>query len=145
MSLVRFSNRYPSLFDRLFENDMFDWTNRNFSDTNTTLPSVNIKENTEGYDVEVAAPGFNKGDFNIELNNDVLTISSEKRVENETKDGEQFTNREFSYQSFTRSFTLPVTVESEKITAKYKNGILNVTIPKKEEAKPKPIKQIAIS
>ena len=145
MSLVKFSNQYPSLFDRFFDNDMFDWNNRNFSNTNTTLPSVNIKENPEEYSVEVAAPSFEKEDFNIELNNDVLTISSEKKVENETKEDERFTKREFSYQSFSRSFTLPVTVEREKINAKYENGILRIVIPKKEEAKPKPVKQIAVS
>ena len=145
MSLVRFSNQFPSLFDRFFENDMFDWSNRNYSTTNTTLPSVNIKEDTEGYKVEVAAPGFSKKDFKIEINNDVLTISSEKKVEDETKEGEQFTKREFSYQSFSRSFSLPHTVENEKISAKYENGILNIIIPKREEAKPKPSRQIAIS
>lgn len=144
MSLVRFRNPVPSLFDRFFENDMFDWSNRNFSDTNTTLPSVNVKEDAEGFKVEMAAPGFEKGDFKIELDNDVLTISSEKKIENETKEDERFTKREFSYQSFCRSFTLPVTVENEKIAAKYENGILNISIPKKEEAKPKPVKQIAI-
>ena len=74
----------------------------------------------------------------------MLTISSEKKTENETKEGEQFTRREFSYQSFSRSFTLPETVESEKIKAKYDNGILKLNIPKKEEAKPKPVKQIEI-
>ena len=145
MSLVKFSNLYPSLFDRFIENDMFDWTNKNYSNTNTTLPSVNIKESPEAFEVEVAAPGFEKTDFNIEQNNDILTVSSEKKIEKETKDNEQFTKKEFSYQSFSRSFTLPVTVESEKITAKYENGILKIVIPKKEEAKPKPIKQIAIS
>ena len=145
MSLVRFSNQFPSLFDRFFENDMFDWSNRNYSTTNTTLPSVNIKEDTEGYRVEVAAPGFSKKDFRIEINNDVLTISSEKKVEDETKEGEQFTKREFSYQSFSRSFSLPHTVENDKISAKYENGILNINIPKREEAKPKPSRQIAIS
>ena len=145
MSLVKFSNLYPSLFDRFIENDMFDWTNKNFSNTNTTLPSVNIKESLDAFEVEVAAPGFEKTDFNIEQNNDILTVSSEKKIEKETKDNEQFTKKEFSYQSFSRSFTLPVTVESEKITAKYENGILKIVIPKKEEAKPKPIKQIAIS
>lgn len=145
MSLVRFSNQKPSLFDRFFENDMLDWTNRNFSSTNTTLPSVNIIENDDSFEVEVAAPGFEKNDFNVELNNAVLTVSSEKQIENETKDDERFTKREFSYQSFSRSFTLPETVESDKITAKYENGILNIVIPKKEEAKPKPIIQIAIS
>lgn len=143
MTLARFSNLMPSVFDRFFEGDAFDWANKNFSDTNTTLPSVNIKENDEQFEVEVAAPGFEKNDFNIEINNDVLQISSEKKVENEDKDG-KYTRREFSYQSFCRSFTLPNTVDSEKINAQYKEGILNITIPKKEEAKPKPAKRIEI-
>ena len=144
MSLVKFSNQMPGLFDRFFENDMFDWSNRNYSNTNTTLPAVNIKEDKDGFDVEMSAPGFEKDDFKIELNNSLLTISSEKKVENETNEGQQFTRREFSYQSFSRSFTLPETVEGEKIVAKYKNGILSICIPKKEEAKPKPVKQIEI-
>ena len=144
MSLVRFSNQLPSMFDRLFEGDLFDWSNRNFSLTNTTLPSVNIKENADAFTVEVAAPGFEKGDFKLQLNHDVLTISSEKQVENETKEGEQFTKREFSYQSFTRSFTLPHTADGDKIEAAYDNGILKVSIPKKEEAKPKPSRTIEI-
>ncbi len=144
MSLVRFSNQLPSMFDRFFEGDLFDWSNRNFSLTNTTLPSVNIKENTEAFTVEVAAPGFNKSDFKLELNHDLLTISSEKKVENETKEGEQFTKREFSYQSFSRSFTLPQTADGEKIEASYEHGILTVCIPKREEAKPKPTRTIEI-
>ncbi len=144
MSLVRFSNQFPSLFDRFFENDIFDWTNNNYSATNTTLPSVNVKENAESYEVEVAAPGFNKEDFKVELNNNMLHISSEKKLENETKEGERFTKKEFSYQSFSRSFSLPMTIENEKISAKYEKGILQISIPKKEEAKPKPVKQIAI-
>jgi HSP20 family protein len=145
MSLVRFSGNYPSLFDRFFENDLFDWSNRNYSTTNTTLPSVNIKESADDFEVEVAAPGLGKADFNIELNHDLLTISSNKKVENETKTGQQFTKREFSYQSFSRSFTLPNTADSDKIAAKYENGILKVIIPKKEESKPKPARQINIS
>lgn len=145
MSLIRFQNQFPSLLDRFFDNDMLDWSSRHFSDTNTTVPSVNIIEDTEKFKVEVAAPGLTKEDFKIELDNNVLSVTSEKKVENETKEGARFTKKEFSYQSFSRSFTLPVTVENEQITAKYDNGILNVFIPKKEEAKPKPIKQIAIS
>ncbi len=133
MSLVRFSRNYPSLFDRFFENDLFDWSNKNFSTTNTTLPSVNIKESKENFAVEVAAPGLVKEDFKIELNNDLLTVSSEKKIENETSADQQFTCREFSYQSFSRSFTLPNIADGEKIAAKYENGILTVTIPKKEE------------
>lgn len=145
MSLVRFSNAYPTLFDRFFDNDLFDWSNRNFSSTNTTLPSVNIKETNDDFEVEVAAPGFSKTDFKIELNHDVLTVSSDKEIENETKDGQQFTRREFSYQSFSRSFTLPNSADSDKIKALYENGILKIVIPKKEEAKPKPARQIAIA
>ncbi len=145
MDLVRFSNNVPSIFNRFFDNEMLDWNNRHFSNTNTTLPSVNIKENTDEFLVEVAAPGLKKIDFNIEVENDTLTISSEKQLENEEKEGERVTKREFSYQSFTRSFSLPVLVERENITAKYENGILNITIPKKEEAKPQPPKKIEIS
>lgn len=145
MTLMRFSNRYPTLFDRFFENDLFDWSNRNFSATNTTVPAVNIKEDEEKFEVAIAAPGFDKKDFKLELNNDVLTISSEKEVQNELKNNEQYSKQEFSYQSFSRSFTLPNTVHNEKISAKYDKGILYVRIPKREEAKPKPVKQISIS
>lgn len=144
MTLMKFSDQFPSVFNRFFENDLFDWSTRNFSDTNTTLPSVNIKEDINGFEVDMAAPGFEKNDFKIELLNNLLTISSEKKVETETKEGQQFTRQEFSYQSFSRSFTLPNTVEGEKIMAKYENGILKVVIPKKEEAKPKPVKKIEI-
>jgi HSP20 family protein len=145
MSTVRFLNHQPSVFDRFFENDLFNWSNRNYSNTNTTLPSVNIKENSESFEVEMAAPGLAKNDFNIELNHDLLTISSDKETGKETTDGQEFTQREFSYQSFSRSFTLPNSADSEKIKAKYENGILKVVIPKKEEAKPKPARQISIS
>ncbi|MPN05885.1 Alpha-crystallin [bioreactor metagenome] len=85
-----------------------------------------------------------KGDFKISVNQGILSISSEKKMENETKEGEQFTRREFSYQSFCRSFSLPLSVDSEKIAAKYDNGILTVSIPKREEAKPKPERTIEI-
>jgi HSP20 family protein len=145
MSIVKFSNHFPSVFDRFFDNELFDWSNRNFSSTNTTLPSVNIKESADGFEVELAAPGLEKSDFRIELNHDQLTISSEKEKTNEINEGQQFTKREFSYQSFSRSFTMPNTVDSEKINAKYENGILKVQIPKKDEAKPRPPKQISIS
>ncbi|HEY5592847.1 MAG TPA: Hsp20/alpha crystallin family protein [Paludibacter sp.] len=144
MSLVRFSNQVPSLFDRFIEGDLFDWSNRNYSLTNTTLPSVNIKKNNDAFVVDVAAPGFDKNDLKLELNNDLLTISSEKKVETETKEGEQFTKREFSYQSFSRSFTLPNIADAEGIVANYENGILRVSIPKKEEAKPRPSRMIEI-
>jgi HSP20 family protein len=145
MSLLRFSNHQPSVFDRFFENDLFDWSNRNFSNTNTTLPSVNIMESAEEFEVEVAAPGLTKNDFKIQLNHDLLTISSDKEIENETNNGQSFTLREFSYQSFSRSFTLPNIVDYGKIAAKYENGILKVIIPKKEEVKANLAKTIEIN
>lgn len=143
MAITKFTGMYPSLFDRFLEGDLFDWSNKNYSTTNTTLPSVNIKEDNDGFEVEMAAPGLKKEDFKIELNGDLLTISSEKN-EDDVKDEKRYTRREFSYQSFTRSFTLPNIADSGKINAKYHNGILTVEIPKKEEAKPKPPKKIAI-
>jgi HSP20 family protein len=132
----------PSLSDGFFGDDMF----ARFFDTpaNTTMPAVNIKEGKEEFSIEVAAPGFEKKDFKIDLNNNVLEISSEKEEKNE-ENGDKLMRCEFKYSSFKRYFTLPDTIESEKIKASYKDGILNVTIPKKDEAKVKPIRQISIS
>jgi len=145
MTLVRYQNQLPSLFDKFFNNELEGWNRKNYSTTNTTLPSVNIKENKDSFIVDVAAPGFEKTDFNIELNNDLLIVSSEKSTDEELKEDEKVSKQEFSYQSFKRSFTLPELVNDEKISAKYENGILSIIIPKKDEAKPKPIKQIVIS
>jgi HSP20 family protein len=148
MSLVKRENYSPtwsSFFNDFLNRDWYDWNNQNYSLTNTTIPAVNIKETENEFEVDMAAPGMKKEDFKIELNNNVLTISSEKQTENETKDGKNVTRREFSYQSFSRSFTLPAIVETDQITAKYENGLLRVNIPKKEEAKPKPMKQIQVS
>ncbi len=144
MTLVRYQNPMPTMFERFFNNELVNWGRDNYSETDTTLPSVNIKETADAFEVEVAAPGFDKSDFNIELDNNLLTISSEKKVENEVKEDEKITRQEFSYQSFKRTFTLPEIVEGDKITAKYENGILSLTIPKKDEAKPKPVKQIKV-
>lgn len=144
MSLMKFSNQFPSLFDHFFENDFFNWSNDNYSSTNTTLPSVNISENNEGFMVEMAAPGLNKKDFKIELNNHVLTISSERKKEKSSKENAKLNRKEFSYESFFRSFSLPNSIDNSKINAEYTNGILKINIPKKEEAKPKPPKQIEI-
>ena len=146
MSLVRFTQ---SPLDRFFDNDLFDWSNRNFSKTETTLPSVNVRENEEEFLIDVAAPGLEKKDFKIEVNDDVLTVSSEKQEESETKDekgkhGGRFTKREFSYQAFMRSFTLPADADADKVTASYDKGILTVLVPKKEETKPKTARMIEI-
>jgi HSP20 family protein len=148
MSLIKRENYSPtwsSFFNDFLNRDWYDWSNQNYSLTNTTIPSVNIKENENEFEVEMAAPGMAKDDFRIELNNTLLTISSEKQSVNQTGEGKNVTRREFSYQSFSRSFALPAIVETDKIAAKYENGILRVNIPKKDEAKPKPLKQIQVS
>jgi HSP20 family protein len=147
MSLVKRENYLPTwsgFFNDFLNRDWYDWTNQNYSQTNTTIPSVNIKETEDEFEVEMAAPGMKKEDFRIELNNSVLAISSEKQSGDEIKDGKNVTRREFSYQSFSRSFALPAIVETDRITAKYENGIVRVNIPKKEELKPKPLKQIQV-
>ena len=144
MKLARFNNYHPSMFDNWFDNDLFNWEYNNH-EAEATLPAVNIKENADAFKVEMAVPGFDKKDFKINLDHNVLTISSEKKVENEHKNGEHYTCREYSYQSFSRSFTLPEAANGDKISAKYDNGILNIEIPKREEAKPKPMRQIAIA
>jgi HSP20 family protein len=137
---------FGSLIDQFFNNDFFDWSNRNFSVTNTTLPAVNIKEDNDKFQVEVAAPGLKKEDFKVEVNHNVLSISSEKREEKtEGQEGGTYTRREFSYQSFVRSFSLPESVDADKIEASYNDGVLVLNIPKREEAKPKPARLIQIS
>jgi len=85
-----------------------------------------------------------KNDFKIEVNQGILKISSEKREETESKENDKYSRKEFSYQAFCRSFTLSMTVDSDKIAAKYENGILTVALPKIEEAKPKPVRMIDI-
>lgn len=105
---------------------------------------VNIKETPDAFSVDMAVPGLNKSNFHIDLDNQVLSISAEITEENEAKD-EKYTRREFGYSSFKRSFTLPETVDDSQIKANYQEGILSVYLPKKEEAKKKPPKRIAIA
>lgn len=149
MSLVRRNDPFPrmtSLFDDFFANDGRNWGINNFSATNTTLPAVNIKETGEAFEVEMAAPGMNKDDFRIELDGNQLTISSEKHTEDEQKEGDRYTRREFSYQSFQRVFQLPKdVVDSDKIGARYENGVLHLVIPKKEEARQRPPRMIQVA
>ncbi len=140
-------NSWPALFDDFFNKDLFfDWNNSNFSNTGTTLPAVNVKETSDSFVVEMAAPGMKKEDFKIELDNNMLTICSEHKNEREDKEGDKYTRKEFSYQSFQRSFQLSRdTVDADKIQARYENGVLHLTIPKREEVKQKPARQIDIS
>jgi HSP20 family protein len=140
------TNSLPGLFDDFFTRDLFDWGNTNYSTSGTTLPAVNVKETNDTFEVEMAAPGMKKEDFKVELNNNVLTISSEHKHEHEEKDGEKYNRREFSYQSFQRSFQLSrEAVDADNIQARYENGVLRLTIPKREEVKQKPARLINIS
>jgi len=150
MTLARLSNNwvpsFPSLIDKFFEGDLMDWNSSNFAGEQSTLPAVNVKENDNEFQIEVAAPGLKKDDFKLNFDNGRLTISSEKREEREEKEGEKITRKEFSYTSFQRSFTIAENVvNADKISAKYADGILHVILPKREEVKPKPAKQIKIS
>ena len=142
--MVKRSTYLPStsFFDDFSMRDLFDWPA--WSNERSTLPRVNISETNDEFRVELAAPGMNKDDFHIELDNDTLTIHSEVSGSTEEKE-QEFTRREFSYQSFRRSFYLPNTVQADKIRAKYQDGILRLQIPKKEEARNKPAKKIVIS
>ncbi len=147
MSLIKRNeaNWLPSVFDDMFKTDWLGGTT-NVNSIGTSIPAVNIQESDENFLVAVAAPGKTKEDFQIELDNDVLTISSEEKKENETseKNG-RFTRREFSYRNFKRAFSLPETVDSEKISAAYNNGVLEITLPKKEEAKVQAKRMIEIA
>lgn len=147
MSLTkRNTMNFPALFDDFIGRELFNWGNGNFSATSTTVPSVNIRETNDTFEVEMAVPGMDKKDFSIQLEGNTLTISSAKKSSQETKEGENYTRREFSYQSFQRSFDLPRdVVEAENIAARYENGLLQLTIPKKEEVKKKGPRMIEIS
>lgn len=133
------------MFDDMFNTD---WSNNHVTRNaiGTHIPAVNVKESPDAFSVEVAAPGKAKADFNIELDHNVLTISSEAKEEHSSEnDREKFTRREYSYRSFKRSFTLPESVDSTKIVANYDQGILRIILPKREEAKVDPKRLIAIN
>lgn len=140
--MLRNSRFLPSFTDDFFGKDfmadIFD------SSVNKTIPEVNVIENAEAFMIEVAAPGLEKKDFKIDLNNNVLTISSEREAK-QVDEKEKYIRREFSYSSFQRSFSLPESVDSDKIKANHKDGILKIEIPKRDEAKEKPKREIKIS
>ncbi|GGW79485.1 Hsp20/alpha crystallin family protein [Salegentibacter mishustinae] len=147
MSLINRNeaNWQPSVFDDMFKTDWLGGTT-NVNSIGTSIPAVNIQETEESFSVEVAAPGKTKEDFNIELENDVLTISSEDKKENEsTERNGRYTRKEFSYSTFKRAFSLPDSVDSEKISAQYNNGVLEILLPKREEAKVQAKRMIEIS
>ena len=142
MNLVKRNNMlFPSLLNDIISPDWFGGLET--APVRTNVPAVNIKENERGFEMELAIPGLKKEDVNIEVDENVLTISSELKVENETTE-DNFTRKEFSYSSFKRAFTLPETIDEDKINAKHEDGILRLTLPKKDEALPKPKRLIEI-
>jgi HSP20 family protein len=140
------ASNFPSLstwFDDFSLVDFPSLVSSNFN-MGISLPKVNIKEVADAFIVEMAVPGLKKSDFNINLENKILSISAELKEAEESQE-EEYTRREFGYSSFKRTFTLPETVNDSKINASYNDGILHVYLPKKEEAKQKPPKTIEIS
>lgn len=143
MKLVKWNNEpaFPDLFNRIFTDDFDNY----FGKRNCGfLPAANVIEREYAFDVEFAVPGMGKEDFRISVDNNVLSVSAEKEESKEEKE-KNFTRKEFAYGSFTRSFALPKTIDIDKIAAAYDNGILTVTLPKKEEAKTQITREIKIS
>lgn len=130
MNLVRF-NHYPS-FSNLFNNFEKSVLN-NMQEDRGDIPSVNIREDKDQFTMEMAVPGFKKKDFKINVEEQILTISSEVKEKKEEEN--MYTRKEFSFTSFNRSFTLPKTVVIDKIKADYTDGILYITLPKAAESK----------
>lgn len=133
MSLVSFRNRsllpsIGSMFDNFF-NDDFDVDQAVVR--GTAMPAVNVRETENEFKLELAAPGKSKDDFNIQIENASISISSENETSDETNE-ESYTRKEYSFNSFKRSFRLPQNANSDEINAKYDNGILIVSIPKME-------------
>lgn len=140
MSIVKRNNLvFPALMNEIFKPDWFGGL-ENFS---SNVPAVNIKENEKDFELELSVPGRKKDDFNIEIDDNVLTVSSEINTENEISE-KNYTRREFGYTSFKRAFTLPESIDVEKIKASYEDGILKFTLPKRKEALPKPKRLIEL-
>jgi len=159
-TLVRRKRPVPSfvnVLDTLFNDDFLKKVNAGPTVWNGTTPAVNIKEDADAYTLLVAAPGYEKGDFEIKVEEDTLLLSTTtkevapaattdaKTATTPAKEVETYTRREFNYGAFKRSFNLPDTVDLTRITANYVNGILTISIPKKEEAKPVPPRTIEIA
>jgi HSP20 family protein len=144
MNKNKSENLAPTLFGDIFNDAKLfgrNWFEKEFGQN---FPAVNINETTRDFNLEFAAPGFKKEDFKINLDENVLTISGEKEEE-KNQENKRFTRKEYSFNSFSRSFTLPETVNGENIDAKYNNGILKLSIPKKEDTKILPKKEIKVA
>ncbi|MGL2966354.1 Hsp20/alpha crystallin family protein [Flavobacterium sp. XGLA_31] len=135
MNLIKRNHtNFPSMMDEFLKPDWFG----GFQNFSLNTPAVNIKETDTDFTIELAAPGKQKEDFNIEVDNKVLTISSEaKNQHEETDKNGRYTRKEFSYSAFKRAFTLPDTINENDIKANYESGVLHIQLPKREDALPK--------
>ncbi len=134
----------PTLFSDIFDNAKFygkNWLEKEFGQS---LPAVNIKETNKEFNLDLVAPGFQKGDFKINVADNVLTIGAEKEEE-KNEENKKFTRKEFSYSSFSRSFNLPESADADQIDAKYSDGILKLSVPKKVETSNLPKKEIKVA
>lgn len=136
MTLVKFGKEPKTNFVSPFFNDVYSVLNDSFLNERAALrtPAVNIAETDAQFEVELAVPGLNKEDIKINLDKNVLSVSADKKTET-VDENKKFTKREYSFNSFSRSFTLPESADQSKIEADYVNGILKLAIAKKEEAK----------
>lgn len=139
--IARINRSYvPSYLDDIFSDQSF---NSYFGTRNASTPAVNVIEDNDEFRIDVASPGLAKHDFKIDVNDDLITISADKEIENEASDN-KYMRREFNYSSFKRSFQLPDSVNQDKISANHADGILSVHLPKKEEEVSKGPKTIEI-
>ncbi len=147
MSRIKFISNKPvtdpfnAIFNDFFEGEFSSRKAHGFR--NASVPAANIKEADRAFHVELAAPGREKEDFKIEVDENLLTIRTEQKEE-KSEDNERFTKREFNYSAFTRSFRLPEDVKQDEISASYENGILKLEIPKMEEEKKNKSRAIAV-
>lgn len=142
MNLIRFNQHPVNVLSEMMEDFDRNWLRS--SEARPMVPAVNISENEDGFTLDLAAPGMQKSDFKINLDNNLLTISSEKQDENEEK-SEKYSRKEFHYSSFSRSFTLPKSIDFDKIKADYNEGILKISLPKREDSKVALNRQIEIA
>jgi HSP20 family protein len=140
--LAKVTERMPTVFDDFFK-PWNEWFDGGLRGRILNIPAVNIIEQKDDFKVSLAVPGMKKEDFKIDIDGNMLTISCEKEESKEEKD-KKFTRKEYNYSSFSRSFTLPDEINREKIEAKYEDGVLNISLPRKEEAKKLTAKHIAV-
>jgi HSP20 family protein len=136
MSFIRFNNVSPCINNANIDKRLSDYATHNLYQIIRTQPAINIKENADGFYIELAAPGLNKEDFKLDLNKNIVTISVNKKEETEQTEV-TYNKQEFDYAKFTRSFTLPQIADIDKISATYNQGILCVFVPRRDDNIPK--------